>query len=161
MDEPIARLLAQLSPEQLAELFTQARQRAASTSSTQTGTRLRVRITEGFSLRPSRQADALPRPEDEPTRRALDRISPALRAAFVKAEGQVLTWLRSSHEHRTRFLLDPVAALKEAVPDFDEHLIREITTLRDASSKSMPDVPGYKLDSLELEVAGQDQKEKK
>jgi hypothetical protein len=105
MDEPIARLLAELSPEQLAELITQARQRAGATKSAQIGTKLRIQITEGFSLRPSRQASALPRPEDEPTRRALDRISPALRAAFVKAEPQVLTWLRSNHDHRTRFLL--------------------------------------------------------
>lgn len=155
MDEPIARLLAQLSPEQLAELITQARQQAASTSSAQKGTKLRIRITEGHSLRPSRQAKALPRPEDEPTRKALDRISPALRAAFLKAEPHVMTWLRSSHEHRTRFLMDPVAALKEAVPDFEEHLISEISTLRDESSKSVPDIPGFQLDSLELEVDGQ------
>lgn len=161
MDEPIARLLAELSPEQLAELITQARQRAGATKSAQIGTKLRIQITEGFSLRPSRQASALPRPEDEPTRRALDLISPALRAAFVKAEPQVLTWLRSNHDHRTRFLLDPVAALKEAVPDFDERLIEEITILRDASSKNMPDIPGYKLDSLELEVVGQKDKEQK
>jgi hypothetical protein len=49
MDEPIARLLAELSPEQLAELITQARLRAGATKSAQIGTKLRIQITEGFS----------------------------------------------------------------------------------------------------------------
>ena len=85
----------------------------------------------------------------------------SLREAFIKAEPKVLSWLRSSQENRTRFLLDPVSALKEAVPDFDERLIGEIKNLRDASARTIPDIPGLKLDTLELEVAGGEEEEKR
>ena len=163
MNHSIEKLLASLSTEQAEELLKQVRQRAASASNAPNarGMKMRIRITEGSSLRPSKQPKTPPRPEDEPTVRALARLTPALREAFIKAEPNVLSWLRSSQENRTRFLLDPVNALKEAVPDFDERLIGEIKNLRDASARTIPDIPGLKLDTLELEVAGAGEEERR
>lgn len=129
----------------------QAQQRASAR-----GMKMRIRVTKGDSLHVANQPKTPPRPQDEPTVRALARLSPALREAFIKAEPNVLAWLRKNQENRTRFLLDPVSALKEAVPDFDERLIGEIKNLRTASGRTTPDIPGLTLDSLELEVAGEE-----
>jgi hypothetical protein len=47
------------------------------------------------------------------------------------------------------------------VPKFDDRLVREIAALRAASARHAVDVPGLKLDSLRLEVAGQDKVERR
>ena len=160
MNESVEKLLAQLSSAQLQELLQHAQQKAASglSSSAQPGTNVRVRITPGGSLNPANRPK-MPGPQDEPTVRALAKLSPALRTAFTDAEPKMLAWLRASDEHRNRFLLDPVSALKEAVPTFNEQLLGEIRNLRAASARSVPDVPGLKLDSLKLEVLGAGEKE--
>lgn len=93
--------------------------------------------------------------------RALARLTPALREAFIKADSKVLSWLRSSQENRTHFLLDPVSALTQAVPGFDKRLIEEIKNLRAASARTPPDIPGLQLDTLELEVASGEEGEKR
>lgn len=163
MNPSIEKLLASLSSEQAEEFLKQVRQRAASGSNTPNARamKMRIRITEGSSLHPSNQPKTPPRPEDEPTVRALARLTPALRAAFIKADQKVLSWLRSSQENRTRFLLDPVSALTQAVPGFDKRLIEEIKNLRAASARTPPDIPGLQLDTLELEVAGGEEGEKR
>src|SRR5690349_2147999 len=104
MNESIDKLLSQLSHEQLQELLNQAQQRAAgSSASEQPGMRVRVRITPGASLNPANRPK-MTGPQDEPTVRALAKLSPALRTAFNGAEPKMLAWLRASDEHRNRFL---------------------------------------------------------
>jgi hypothetical protein len=160
MDERLERLLSHLSPEQLEELASAARERKGGEAQAP-GVRMTIRLTEGATLRESSRRGAPARSADDPTLRALKRLSPELRAALIKAEPEVLAWLRASHANRTRFMLDPVAALKEAVPKFDGRLIKEIAALRATTSRHAVDVPGLKLDSLRLEVASQDKVERR
>lgn len=160
MNQSIEKLLASLSREQAEEFLKQVRQRASG-SKAPNAMKVRIRITEGTSLHPSKQPKTPPRPEDEPTVRALARLTPALREAFIKADSKVLSWLRSSQENRTHFLLDPVSALTQAVPGFDKRLIEEIKNLRAASARTPPDIPGLQLDTLELEVASGEEGEKR
>jgi hypothetical protein len=149
MDERLQRLLSHLSPEQLEDLASSARKGGGENPAV----KMTIRLTEGATLRGSVRRGAPARSADDPTVRALRRLSPELRAALIKAEPKVLAWLRSSHANRTRFLVDPVGALKDAVPQLDDRLVHEIASLRAASGRHAIDVPGLRLDSLRLEVA--------
>lgn len=80
-------------------------------------------------------------------------LDPALTKAMIEAEPKLLAWLRASRDHLTRFTMDPMSALREALPDFDPALLARIAAIRAAAQRARPDVPGLKIDRFEVSVA--------
>jgi hypothetical protein len=82
-------------------------------------------------------------------RRMLD---PELIKAMQAAEPHLLAWLRASRENVIAFTMDPIAALRVALPHLDPKLLQRIAAIRAASRGVVPDVPGMTIDRLEVDV---------
>jgi hypothetical protein len=80
-------------------------------------------------------------------------LDPALTRAMVDAEPRLLAWLRESREHLIQFTMDPMGALREALPGFDSAMLARIAAIRAVAHRAKPDVPGLKIDRFEVAVA--------
>jgi hypothetical protein len=80
-------------------------------------------------------------------------VDPELIKAMQAAEPHILAWLRAGRENVIAFAMDPVAALRSALPHLDPALLQRIAAIRAASRGVVPDVPGMTIDRLEVDVA--------
>lgn len=116
-----------LNPGQVKRL-----ERAAS----QQDVNVEVRLLPGHSLR---QAQA---PGDEKRLPFMDRmledLGPELRGSLAEIEPQVLAWVDASEENAKLFATDPLAALRQAVPRFDQAKLAALNRLRDRNSRPQP-----------------------
>ena len=80
-------------------------------------------------------------------------LDPSLLDAMVAAVPKLLAWLRQSRDHITQFAMDPLAALRKALPDFDPHMLARIAAIRAASARAQPDMPGVTIDRFDVSVA--------
>jgi hypothetical protein len=114
------------------------------------GTSLRVVFTEaGEDL-------ALRTPKDgghDPVAHLRHMFDAELIKAMREAEPHLLAWLRASRENVVAFTMDPMAALRTAVPHLDPDVLRRIAAMRGMSRGVVPDVPGMTVDRFEVDVA--------
>lgn len=98
-----------------------------------------------------------PRPGTSPSHDALagvrSLLDPTLTKAMVAAEPKLLAWLRQNKDHVQQFAQDPMAALRNALPDFDPALLARIAAIRASAQRVRPDLPSLKVDRFDVSVA--------
>ena len=77
-------------------------------------------------------------------------MSQSLKNALSGMEGEVLAWLASSPANARLFASDPLAALRQAVPNVDPQVLDELAALRAARGRVQPHLPNVRLASVRL-----------
>ncbi|HTJ85513.1 MAG TPA: hypothetical protein VL400_27540 [Polyangiaceae bacterium] len=152
MDERTRKLLEQLGPERL-EAAAKKLKEAAQDAAKAKGVDFTVRFTESKSLHSEAASEEARKTKDPLTARAHAALTPELRKALIDAEPRMMAWLRASQSNVAQFAMDPVAALREAVPHIDKALLARITAMRRQAARTTPDAPGVRLETLRFEVA--------
>jgi hypothetical protein len=91
--------------------------------------------------------------QDDFAARAFAKLTPEMRAAFVANDKKLLEWLGKSAQNRARFAMDPIDALREALPGFDPKLLEQLRAMRGASARVPVAMPGVRIASLKFEMA--------
>jgi hypothetical protein len=113
------------------------------------GTSFSIRFTaSGDDLRGTPPAGAR-----DPLAGVRQMIDPALQQAMIEAEPQMLAWLRASRQNLIQFAMDPVGAMRVALPKLDPALLAKIATIRASAARVAPDLPGVTIDSFDVDVA--------
>ena len=118
-------------------------------SDSTSGTSLGIRfVAAGEALRGGRRGVG----GADPLARIRGQMDPQLTQAMIDAEPKLLAWLRASRHNVVLFTIDPMAALRKALPDFDPALLARIEAMRAGAPRAMPDLPGVSIDRFEVEA---------
>lgn len=96
--------------------------------------RINVQLGEGSHLQPGFSPNTQNPWMDE----ALRSLPASVRTRLSNVEGRVLEWINASPENARRFASDPLAALRQAVPNLDNATVETLRSLRGRHSH----VPG-------------------
>lgn len=97
---------------------------------------LEIRLLPGHSLRPTEPTGGGSRPPF--VDQLLGDLDPDLRANLSEIEPRLLAWVDASEENATLFATDPLAALRQAVPDLDQRRLAALERLRRRHSRPQP-----------------------
>lgn len=106
---------------------------------------LDVRLSRGSHLRP----DAPTATGNAWMAEALESLPAAVRARLVEIEGRVLDWINAKPNNARSFAADPIAALRQAVPDIDNATLESLKQLRGRHSQAPAD-PGVRIRDVKL-----------
>jgi hypothetical protein len=113
-----------------------------------TGVSIGIRFVEGAEILKS----APPRHEHDPIGHLRSKIDPALAKLMIDSEPRLIAWLRASRENVVAFAMDPITALKKALPDLDPQALDKLAQLRANAMSTASVIPGVRIDRFEVAV---------